>query len=324
MFFLTFLILCYSRFCHTSNSQPVNPQNLISRPSTRPTSRFSGIDKELIDSLPFFKFSHLRGSKQGLECAVCISRFEDSDTLRLLPSCKHAFHMECIDQWLKSHSSCPLCRYKYDPSDPDNFVYSQSLRYLKSPSNVTREVFVQREQDGEDEDRLLVLGEGDHEQLLMFHKLKHRVIVSEVAVKNRWSEVNSSDMLSLNSEMLRVVSRSRFCSSTRIDVEQVKEDMEKKRGFESKMRCGVETSDSCEIGIFVSTSGIGNCSSDVEKVRSMSEIVSLSRFKEMVRGERDERTTRVWLPIARRTVEWFAGQQGEFRRSQDERPTLDL
>ncbi|KAK6140068.1 hypothetical protein DH2020_026203 [Rehmannia glutinosa] len=35
---------------------------------------------------------------------------EDEDAVRLLPNCKHAFHVTCIDQWFAAHASCPLCR----------------------------------------------------------------------------------------------------------------------------------------------------------------------------------------------------------------------
>lgn len=37
--------------------------------------------------------------------------------LRLLPKCKHAFHLECVDTWLGSHSTCPLCRNRVEADD---------------------------------------------------------------------------------------------------------------------------------------------------------------------------------------------------------------
>lgn len=47
---------------------------------------------------------------ESSDCAVCLSEFEEEERLRLLPKCSHAFHVPCIDTWLKSHSNCPLCR----------------------------------------------------------------------------------------------------------------------------------------------------------------------------------------------------------------------
>jgi E3 ubiquitin-protein ligase ATL6/9/15/31/42/55 len=88
MLSMTFLILAYAKYCRINQnnflgSNPGHHQNVHGLIRSR--SRFSGIDEELINSLPFFRFSSLKGSKEGLECAVCISKFEDSEVLRLLP-----------------------------------------------------------------------------------------------------------------------------------------------------------------------------------------------------------------------------------------------
>ena len=32
------------------------------------------------------------------------------DMLRVLPTCGHAFHINCIDVWLRQHSACPVWR----------------------------------------------------------------------------------------------------------------------------------------------------------------------------------------------------------------------
>jgi hypothetical protein len=71
----------------------------------------AGVDQAFIDALPVFLYhSVLGGGKDPFDCAVCLCEFEADDQLRLLPKCSHAFHLECIDTWLLSHSTCPLCR----------------------------------------------------------------------------------------------------------------------------------------------------------------------------------------------------------------------
>ena len=84
-----------------------------------PPAWFPGIfpdDLSLIDSLPLFSFGSVKGcnSSSAADCAVCLSKFEPHDQLRLLPICCHAFHARCIDTWLASNQTsnqtCPLCR----------------------------------------------------------------------------------------------------------------------------------------------------------------------------------------------------------------------
>ncbi|CAA3023027.1 E3 ubiquitin- ligase EL5-like [Olea europaea subsp. europaea] len=45
-----------------------------------------------------------------LDCVVCLSRVSLGDKYKMLPTCKHGFHVNCIDAWLQRHSTCPLCR----------------------------------------------------------------------------------------------------------------------------------------------------------------------------------------------------------------------
>ncbi|CAL1413421.1 unnamed protein product [Linum trigynum] len=69
-----------------------------------------GLPQSLIDSITVCKFNKGERLIEGTECSVCLSEFQDGDTLRLLPKCSHAFHVSCIDTWLRSHTNCPLCR----------------------------------------------------------------------------------------------------------------------------------------------------------------------------------------------------------------------
>ncbi|KAL6888167.1 hypothetical protein ACP4OV_009193 [Aristida adscensionis] len=43
----------------------------------------------------------------GALCAVCLEDVGDGEVVRRLPACGHVFHVECVDMWLRSHSTCP-------------------------------------------------------------------------------------------------------------------------------------------------------------------------------------------------------------------------
>lgn len=85
----------------------------------------SGLDQAFIDALPVFFYKEIIGLKEPFDCAVCLCEFSDQDKLRLLPMCNHAFHIDCIDTWLLSNSTCPLCRGTlYAPGFPiENSVF---------------------------------------------------------------------------------------------------------------------------------------------------------------------------------------------------------
>ncbi|XP_006656687.2 RING-H2 finger protein ATL46-like [Oryza brachyantha] len=74
----------------------------------------AGLDQDVIDALPVFMYREVvvgaAGAKEPFDCAVCLCEFAGDDRLRLLPLCGHAFHIDCIDTWLLSNSTCPLCR----------------------------------------------------------------------------------------------------------------------------------------------------------------------------------------------------------------------
>ncbi|MBA0693813.1 hypothetical protein Goari_004160 [Gossypium aridum] len=347
MFALTFFLLVYAKFCHSAATVHADHHRRI---LNRTRSRSSGIDKKVVESLPFFKFSSLKGSKQGLECAVCLSKFEDIEILRLLPQCKHGFHIDCIDQWLERHSSCPLCRQKVNANDPTIFTYTNSMRFsmnqseLREDSNI--ELYVQREQEhhgssrfsigtsfrksekGDIETKVLIQEDDDDDG---FHKVNHKIIVSDVVLQNRWSSVSSSDLMFLSSEMLNNMSSNRFvsldinkeqCTKARTieneGITKIKRELEIKRLLNKPVSTPdvAFTSDSA-----ASTSHAASRITNKVEKRSMSDITALSRFRDDGRRNRksecslperyteEERRRLLWLPIARRTVQWFANRE---------------
>ena len=51
---------------------------------------------------------------------MCLNEFEETETLRLIPKCDHVFHPECIDEWLATHTTCPVCRANLVPQPGDS------------------------------------------------------------------------------------------------------------------------------------------------------------------------------------------------------------
>ncbi|KAG8378563.1 hypothetical protein BUALT_Bualt08G0149900 [Buddleja alternifolia] len=68
-----------------------------------------GLKKELREMLPIIVFKE-SFSVKDTQCAVCLGDYQAEDRLQQIPACGHTFHMDCIDLWLATHTTCPLCR----------------------------------------------------------------------------------------------------------------------------------------------------------------------------------------------------------------------
>ncbi|KAL1195601.1 putative RING-H2 finger protein ATL12 [Cardamine amara subsp. amara] len=324
VFTLTFVLLVYAKCFHndlrseTEGDGDRGRQDRLWQGLFNRSSRFSGLDKTAIESLPFFRFSALKGLKQGLECSVCLSKFEDVEILRLLPKCRHAFHIGCIDQWLEQHATCPLCRNKVNIEDDLSVLgcSSNSLRIVNESQTreeeSSLEIYVEREDGVNDgslrfssfrkilKKSLLLERQGnenmEEEKKKLMHKFNHRIVVSDVKFKNRWSNVTSSDLTFLTSEMLNSLSSDRFSSIDRVQRGDLrdKEDIEMNRIIlknKDSSRRAVS-----EITTVPRENAVGGSYSG--------SMASTSRNY----ATTEERRRRLWLPIARRTAQWFGNR----------------
>jgi len=67
-----------------------------------------GASMEQIGMLPVFTLSD--GSKYLQEsCLICCETYQKADVLRQM-QCMHAYHRQCIDQWLMTKAVCPVCK----------------------------------------------------------------------------------------------------------------------------------------------------------------------------------------------------------------------
>ncbi|KAL6838646.1 hypothetical protein ACP4OV_031360 [Aristida adscensionis] len=77
-----------------------------------------GLDASALAALPVTAYRKDGGSTSSnsaaaagaTDCAVCLSELADGEKVRALPSCGHVFHVECVDAWLWSRTTCPVCR----------------------------------------------------------------------------------------------------------------------------------------------------------------------------------------------------------------------
>ncbi|XP_042504149.1 RING-H2 finger protein ATL68-like [Macadamia integrifolia] len=70
-----------------------------------------GLDQMVINSYPKFPFCKSRDCESGDSmCSICLCDYKDGEMLRMMPDCRHFFHLYCIDAWLRLNASCPVCR----------------------------------------------------------------------------------------------------------------------------------------------------------------------------------------------------------------------
>ncbi|KAL5992582.1 hypothetical protein ACLOJK_013501 [Asimina triloba] len=119
----SFLLLCFFRALSRSR-RGTQTISAAARATPRANdgrdreARDGGLDQRAINSIVTFKYKKGDGLVQVTECTVCLNEFRDHETLRLLPNCTHAFHLDCIDEWLESHVNCPLCRAGIAEDEP--------------------------------------------------------------------------------------------------------------------------------------------------------------------------------------------------------------
>lgn len=304
MFSLTFLLLLYAKHCKRAAQAAEGadggpPDDAAAATAPAAFHVDAGLDRAIVEALPMFTFASLQGVKEGLECAVCLSRFEDADVLRLLPKCKHAFHLDCVDTWLVSHSTCPLCRHCITSEDltlVEELVAARNSQEavnlelasvvdlprscsLPRRSSVERrerssQIVVQRDStDGTISTKSrsvgridgLLLGDPPLEYPLdSGRRLGHRIIISDVVMQQRWSDFACADILFLNTHTLfgpsERLSASRVSSSSKRDLQHARLELVPRRSSSSS-RADLPSSSACQLQEFTIADGKARLSS---------------------------------------------------------------
>uniref|UniRef100_A0A7N0VI11 RING-type E3 ubiquitin transferase n=1 Tax=Kalanchoe fedtschenkoi TaxID=63787 RepID=A0A7N0VI11_KALFE len=137
-FFSVYFCRCFSESIMATWNNRLTQSGTNPRPNAaQNASSAPGLDLQIIQTFPIFKYSAVKDLRRGkieLECAICLSEFADDDFLRLLTICCHVFHQDCVDLWLESHKTCPVCRSALD-SPPDEKSLPKAPDSNNGPTN---------------------------------------------------------------------------------------------------------------------------------------------------------------------------------------------
>ncbi|KAJ6370289.1 hypothetical protein OIU76_028543 [Salix suchowensis] len=198
--------------------------------------RTVGLHPSVISSITVCKYKNGDGLVEGTECSVCLNDFRDDETLRLLPKCSHAFHIPCIDTWLRSHTNCPLCRA---PIVTNTDEASSSQSNLGNTSGGGGETQIEVLEDDQESDREMEGGDGEQrmvtEEESRFQNENLNGVEDGIQKLRRSVSLDSlsaSKIIQDLANVLPVVESDRNSGTRRAGIE-----IESTRGNRSKQRC---------------------------------------------------------------------------------------
>lgn len=126
------IVACFACFMDSRRGIITPSRTLpILSPPPSTTAATMGLDECTIESYQKVVLGESRrlppGPNDGT-CAICLSEYNTKDTVRCIPECRHCFHCECIDEWLRMNSSCPVCRNSPSPSSSSTPVHVMSTQ----------------------------------------------------------------------------------------------------------------------------------------------------------------------------------------------------
>lgn len=167
VFFFLLFFCAYINQCRLAeNAAPQGANAAAAGPGASRRGK-RGLDPATVATFPIMPYREIKEHKIGrgvLECAVCLTAFEEGDDLRLLPHCSHAFHPECIDPWLEARITCPLCRANLEkpppppapavaPPSPEQVARRQPSPSPSPPHAVVIPVREEEEEESDEDDR---------------------------------------------------------------------------------------------------------------------------------------------------------------------------
>lgn len=65
------------------------------------------------------------------ECSICCGEFEAQEKVIPYPGCKHNFHFDCLELWVKKNKNCPLCKRKFRESFVEDLCLKLDQEFMR-------------------------------------------------------------------------------------------------------------------------------------------------------------------------------------------------
>lgn len=72
--------------------------------------------EDVINSLQSATYKEWASEDSEMRCPICLDDYEPSDIVTKLLECPHWLHKQCLEQWLRTANTCPVCRKKVKTS----------------------------------------------------------------------------------------------------------------------------------------------------------------------------------------------------------------
>lgn len=66
-------------------------------------------EKEQKEPLPSFLYKHFSKKEENSSCPICFEDYEE-ESVMTCTDCVHFFHKDCLQKWIDTNSTCPICR----------------------------------------------------------------------------------------------------------------------------------------------------------------------------------------------------------------------
>ena len=84
---------------------PIDLNSLVFSDFLTPTVRTNGLSSDHIENVSSKII--IDGS---IDCHICLDTLLQGSCMRQLTRCSHKFCVDCIDEWLHCHNTCPVCK----------------------------------------------------------------------------------------------------------------------------------------------------------------------------------------------------------------------